>query len=333
MASEAKFQPATPPRLIPTISAGFNAVAANIRLIFLPVVLDLFFWLGPQFRLNKLVAPVLEEYLALFNRLNSAEIAAQMNQISQQWLHNLQVFNLAGVLRTFPIGVPSLIADRGTDLTPLGSPRVIEIESYSLAFGWWLVFILIGFLLGCVYLSDLARSTSETRQAFDFKNFLYQISQSFLFVAAFYLSLLIMGIPASIIISILAMINPSLASVGLLFIMFVILWALIPLMFTPHSIFLGQRNLIVSILTSARLVRSYLPGSGLFILVAFLIAQGMDLLWRIPSPDSWMTLVGIFGHSFIYTGLLAASFIYFRSGLRWLAEVIKQQNTRTVQQI
>lgn len=333
MASEADFQPTSPPRLIPTISAGFNAVAANLRLILLPIVLDLFFWLGPQFRLDKLVAPVLEEYLALFNRLNSAEIAAQMNQISQVWLESLQIFNLAGVVRTFPIGVPSLIANRGADLTPLGSPQIIEIESYSLALGWWVLFVLVGFLLGCMYLSDLARSTSETRPPFDFKNFIHQTSQSFLFVTAFFISLLVMGIPATILISILAMINPSLASAGLLFILFVILWALLPLVFTPHSIFLGQRNLLVSVLTSARLVRSYLPGSGLFILVAFLIAQGMDILWRVPTPDSWMTLVGILGHSFIYTSLLAASFIYFRNGLRWLAEVIKQQNTQTVQHI
>ncbi|MEN4011283.1 MAG: hypothetical protein AB1453_03040 [Chloroflexota bacterium] len=333
MTSTTETPSVAPPRLIPTITAGFNAVAANIRLIVLPVLLDVFLWLGPQFRLHKLAAPALEEYLALFNRLNSADIAAQMNQISQQWLQNLRVFNLAGVLPTFPIGLPSLIATYGTDQTPLGSAQIIEIQSYSLALGWWLVFLLVGFLLGCIYFNDLARSTFETRMPFDLKNFLRQISQSVLFIVALFFSLLVMGIPASILISILAMVNPSLASVGIIFILFIILWVLIPLVFTPHSIFLGQRNLLVSVLTSARLVRSYLPGSGLFILVAFMIAQGMDILWQIPPPNSWMTLVGILGHSFIYTSLLAASFIYFRKGLHWLADVAKQQNNRTVQQI
>ena len=37
-----------------------------------------------------------------------------------------------------------------------------------------------------------------------------------------------------------------------------------------------------------------------------------------------MTLVGIFGHSFVTTALLAASFVYYRDMNTWLQAVIEK---------
>jgi hypothetical protein len=105
---------------------------------------------------------------------------------------------------------------------------------------------------------------------------------------------------------------------------------LVPLVFTPHNIYSGQRNLLVSIATSVRLVRFFLPGTGIFLLFAILISQGLDILWRIPPETSWLTAVGIFGHAFIYSGLLAASFVYFRGGMRWMLHNIAKQNPREI---
>jgi hypothetical protein len=42
-----------------------------------------------------------------------------------------------------------------------------------------------------------------------------------------------------------------------------------------------------------------------------------------------MTLIGIGGHAFITTGLLAASFIYYRDMSAWLQTVFEQLRTRT----
>ena len=41
-------------------------------------------------------------------------------------------------------------------------------------------------------------------------------------------------------------------------------------------------------------------------------------------PDSWMTLIGIAGHAFITTSLLAASFIYYRDMQVWLQTVFEK---------
>lgn len=321
----------SPPRLIPSLSAGFNTVAGKIYLILLPVVLDVFLWLGPQFRVDKLFSPLLRDYASTFGRFASAEIAAQLNELTTLWIDSLKGYNLASTLQTFPIGLPSLMANRASDLTPFGSPAVLEINSFSAAFGWWLLFLMAGFVLGCLFLNTLARSSAETPLKFEFKAFVIQTGLCTVFILTLLATVILIGLPASVIVSLLAMANASLGSIALLAFLFLMIWLFIPLIFTPHSIFLGQRSLLVSALTSVRLVRNHLTGSSLFLVAAILIAQGMDILWNIPPANSWLTLVGILGHAFIYTSLLTASFIYFRSGLRWLMELIKQQSARMVQ--
>ena len=70
--------------------------------------------------------------------------------------------------------------------------------------------------------------------------------------------------------------------------------------------------------------QSTLPTSSLFVLSVLLIAIGLNFVWSIPSSDSWMTLIGIAGHAFITTSLLAASFIYYRDMQVWLQTVFEK---------
>ena len=46
-----------PPGVIVSLKAGFDAVANNIALILLPIVLDIFLWLGPRLSVGGLVNP------------------------------------------------------------------------------------------------------------------------------------------------------------------------------------------------------------------------------------------------------------------------------------
>jgi hypothetical protein len=96
------------------------------------------------------------------------------------------------------------------------------------------------------------------------------------------------------------------------------------LFFSPHGIFVLRQNALVSILTSARLVRFLLPGSLFFFLSLILLGQGLDLLWHVPPPSSWMALVGIGGHAFVTTSLFATSFVYYRDAMKWVQEVIRR---------
>jgi hypothetical protein len=78
------------------------------------------------------------------------------------------------------------------------------------------------------------------------------------------------------------------------------------------------------------MLRYALPPLGWFAMLAIIISQGMDMLWRVPPAESWMMGIGILGHAFICTGLLAASFIYYRDLNAWIESAqqwLKKQNT------
>jgi len=81
-----------------------------------------------------------------------------------------------------------------------------------------------------------------------------------------------------------------------------------------------------------RMSRFTLPTSSMFVLSVFLLSRGLSYLWMVPASDSWLLLVGIFGHAFISTTLLAASFVYYRDMNNWLQNVyerFQQMNNRS----
>jgi hypothetical protein len=62
----------------------------------------------------------------------------------------------------------------------------------------------------------------------------------------------------------------------------------------------------------------------MFVLVVFLVGFGLNLLWAVPAEESWLALVGVLGHAFITTALLAASFIYYQAMSTWLQAVLER---------
>ena len=102
------------------------------------------------------------------------------------------------------------------------------------------------------------------------------------------------------------------------------LWLAFPLLFSTHGIFVNHNNALASVQRSMMLTRMTLPTTSLFILAILVISEGLDLLWRIPPETSWLTLLGISGHAFISSALLAASVVYYRDADHWTQETIRK---------
>ena len=72
---------------------------------------------------------------------------------------------------------------------------------------------------------------------------------------------------------------------------------------------------------------------ALIMVTVFLLTFGLNFLWSIPSEDSWMMLLGIFGQSFVSTALLAASFVYYRDMSVWLQNAIEKLRPNVVPKV
>ena len=139
-----------------------------------------------------------------------------MSPNGEIWGEFLQRFNLISFIRTFPIGVPSLLAAQSPLETPLGPAPVFEVKSMLAAFGLLVAILSVGFSLGCLYFNLLARSTAEGAAAFELKAFANQVLQTFFMTMGLIFLLTVLSIPVMLALSIVAFISPNLADIALI---------------------------------------------------------------------------------------------------------------------
>jgi len=316
----------SPPRLIASVVAGFNTVANHAYLIIFPIVLDLILWFGPHVRIKTLFQPLVNAVFSELTSSNMIDMQALTQAAPDLKQTLLDPVNLLAGLRSWPVGVPSLFSFDGIMQTPLGSPLLVELPSILSAFLFFLLVIVVGIFAGSIFFNSISNASIGLKKPFSLSLSLWQFRQCLILTFLLFVLLLLIALPVSFIVFLFALFQ--LLLFGYIVISFLLIWILMPLVFSAHGIFMFKLNAVPSIATSVRLVRSFLPGTGVFLMVAFLLNEGMNILWRIPPADSWMTLIGVAGHAFIASGLLAASFIYYGSGMRWMQENLQHAAAR-----
>lgn len=313
-----------PPGVIGSLKAGFDAIASHLTVILLPLALDLLLWLGPRVRIDRLFQPVFDEMarFARFNGIPAADLGT-LQKNSTMFLEQLQQYNLLSALRTFPIGVFSLMSGPVPGQTPLGKSFIIQINSVFTLLGLTMLLTFLGWMCGGLFFRWVSLVVIEPSKPID-----YRLGQSILqtiLLSILCIMLVIMiGTPVLIVLALVIAASPLLAQGIVLILGLLSMWLIVPIFFTPHGIFMRQQNAFTSIYSSLRMARFTLPTSSLFVLSVLLIAFGLNFVWNIPASDSWMTLIGIAGHAFITTSLLAASFIYYRDMQVWLQTVFEK---------
>ncbi len=90
---------------------------------------------------------------------------------------------------------------------------------------------------------------------------------------------------------------------------FISAWVSLPLIFSTHGIFTYRQPFRVSLANSIQLGRYAGPQIATFAVVILILGTGLNYLWSIPEADDWLLSIGIAGHAFVSTALLAGSFI------------------------
>ncbi|MGE5221173.1 MAG: hypothetical protein ACM3PY_01975 [Omnitrophica WOR_2 bacterium] len=312
-----------PPSLMASLLAGFDAVTTHLGLLLFPIALDVFLWLGPHVGMRGLIQAFVQRMMA--GQPATSPDTGQLLQANQMWQFITDHLNLMSALRFYPVGIPSLMWSR----MPLAAPAplvppVFEVRSLLSALGLWLLLSVAGLILGSLYFGAVAYSVNPAireRLAF-FRTWPKASLQVFLLTLFIGMLLIAISIPASCIILALAQGSSMLGSLALLLYGLAVLWLLFPLIFSPHGIFIYQDSVMASMRKSVRIVRMTLPSTGMLVLAIFVISNGMDLLWASPAENSWLALVGVVGHGFITTGLLASTLIYYRNADRWIQGIL-----------
>lgn len=317
-----------PPGVMGSLRAGFDVVSSHVWLIFLPLLLDVLLWMGPRLSVDSLLGPFFRIVFAQARTtLTSAadlERFGEYQAVFSELVERFNLLSLLGKLQAFPIGISSLLAQTMPVETPLGTQNIVQINSAPGVLGLGFLLTILGWIAGGLYFRwvsgiVLGDATGKTMVSPS-----WAILQTLLLSIIWVIGLTIIIVPTMFILTLLTFLSPVLASGALLVILLFSFWLIVPLFFTPHGIFVRKQNAFYSIFTSLKMARFTLPTSGLFVLCVFLLSTGLTYLWSVPPDDSWMLLVGIAGHAFIRTALLAASFVYYRDMNAWLQAVFEK---------
>ncbi len=315
-----------PPKLIPSLVEGFHTIANHIYIILFPILYDLLLWFGPMIRIKKLLLPAVLEASEISASAYGPESEVLIESSKAIWTALLSQLNLLYGLRTYPVGIPSLLLSKGIGENPIGAVNIIEMQSIGATFWIFLGLAVAGVILGSLYFALIAGAVDENGISWNVNSLFKQIMQTIILALILIAGLIILSIPTICLISSIVLFLPSLGELPIMLFGFVLVWMLLPLAFSPHGIFSSQFKATTSIANSIKLVRSLMSITGLFFISLILLGYGLDVLWSTPKADSWMLLVGIIGHAFISSALIAASFSFYKKGLRWLQARLQAMN-------
>ena len=310
------------PNVLKSIKNGFDSITKHLVLLVFPIVVDLVLWFAPHLRIKTQIERMIgdmNEVSALF----PADFMEVLSASQDIWIQAAERINLFIALRSFPVGIFSLLTTVLPVENPIGEPIFWEIRHFGSALLISLGLFLIGLTIGGIYFSGVRQASLfdeiKWRQIVrDWPRVSLQSLLLSLIWMIFFLGILVV---ASCVATGITLISVDLGQIVILLFGVVSFWLVFPLFFSPHGIFVRSQKAWKSILISIRLTNLTFFKTGLFILLAILVNQGLNMVWQIPPEDSWLMVISLIGHAFVTTGMLAASFVYYQDMLRWIEEL------------
>jgi len=326
--TESQVRPA-PPNTIASLRAGFDAVANQITIIIIPLMIDLLLWLGPHLQVKTLINNFISQ-IALTSSFYTTQPTEVISQITELMRSTISQFNLLSLVRTIPVGIPSLMAFRLPVEIPNGLPVVVDLNNLLVVALVGIGLLLIGLLGGSFFYIMISQISLYRKVELNqvVKDWPWSSLQVLSLALALLILFMVVSVPSSCVISVIAIFGLPLGQFAFFLYFGVMLWLAFPLIFCAHGIFVNHNNAFVSVQKSMVMTRMTLPTTSLFFLSILAISEGLDILWRVPPENSWLTLIGVGGHAFITSALLAASFIYYRDADLWTQEALRVIKSR-----
>ncbi|MHB1296089.1 MAG: hypothetical protein ACYC4R_13955 [Anaerolineae bacterium] len=304
--------------IIETLTAGFSSVARKPGLIIVPMLLNLFLWLGPTISVAPAVEDLFTGYRQVLQTPGDASPDAALTDLASESLNDLQTSisqkNLFSLLAWSTIGFPVIF---GWQIAgPISGP-VYEARSVGEMIGLTLAILAIGLAIACALLGMVGQTVRGERI-----NVLHLLQR----LPTYWLNLVLIIVPLGMAILVAGTMGMALGPFGF-FVWVGLIWLLLLVSFVPEAITMTEASPLAALRDSLIVVRlNFWPTMGLIVLTN-VIATGLSLVLQNVMVSSLGTLVAMLVYAFIGTGLLAAIFIFYRDRLAlWHALLAKQRS-------
>jgi hypothetical protein len=309
---------AQPSGVIETLSAGYTAVNRQLWVLMLPILLDVFLWLGPHVSYSPLVGPVVTQaaewarQVALGPRRGprSPELLSGLDD-SRQWLiARADEVNGLNVLAWGPIALPSLAT------LPSTSDELAFVSGWPDALALLGACAGLGLLLGGWFYAGLADASSGVRSGplAAGRGTPRAVIDVLGLVGVLIGAACLLGIPVVLLIAFTALVSPPVAVLGGALVGAGLLFATVHLFFAVDAIFVSNAGPLSAIQRSVGVVRRHLRPSIALIVLTWLILAGMAQVWDILGTNvqaPYGVALSILGNAYIASGLIAAGMIFY----------------------
>lgn len=298
--------------IIDTISLGYGLVTRRPWLIVLPVLLDLFFWLGPRLSMQPTVDAV-TSLLAAQGGENAGMLDALRRMGTQSDLFML-----------LAVQIPSLIRwlDPATSSLPETRP-VVTLTGMLATFAVALLLLAAGLLLSMLYLApiaqvvrsggaDMLRAPRLAGRAW---------LRLLLLVALLSGVALVVIVPLSALAAVTALAGLNLLAPFSILLQVAVIWLFIYLYFVINAILVSDVGPLQAIRNSIAVVRHNFWASLGLMLLSALIVEGLTRVFRLFTGTPVGIPLAIVANAYIGSGLAAASMIFYRDRLARLTTV------------
>lgn len=352
----------TPPiGVIDSLASGLETVATHLPLLLLPLLLDVILWLGPRVSFRPLLV-WLGDFVAndpsptsLLVLLSVLYLGFPFFAHQEMWRPILLAFpqteqtSFAGVAEAvrsitqsapdqfLSVSVmPSMVAGRSAGLLPFGyTPPIWQIQTPVEVLVLRLLLFLVGLVLLIVYLTLIAQQIREGHNGPGWVA--RRASVVLIQVVAVLILLLVVAVGAALMLSMALsaivllgsmlggnQLAEALASITLLLLFLMASWFILLTAFTVHGMLMNDRGVFAAMWDSLRVVQWNMSSTFGLLLVMFIVAMAAYYVRGWLDPGSLLMPIGMVGHAFISTGLLAATFVFFKDRYRYWRELRDQ---------
>ena len=299
-------------KVIDTLSEGFGAANRRLWIIAIPILFDLFLWLGPK----AVVGPGLAN-------LVQADVPSQYSGyegLLQQTVASFNLFSLAAMY------LPSLVVR--LDSAPLASLTAhLAVNSPTVFLLAALAIVLAGLWLACVYLGLIAQvvrdgQTNLRLLASAVWRYWRRLVAFLIIVAGL---LMLAAVPFGLAYLLASSFSAAAGDFLAFLLQIALLWAIVYLFFAVEALLLSDVGPVQAIRLSITVIAGNFWAAVTLIGLTFLISLGLPLAWQLIAAYPAGLAVGIIGNAYIGTGVAAAAFLFYQERLERLKSAATPQ--------
>jgi hypothetical protein len=308
--------PTPPVGVIESLAKGFETVASSLVLILLPLLLDLFLWVGPRLDFRPAFRVSYHEAWEPMLASMDEETQKTLKPLTDELLEQSE--NMPH--RYLPVAImPSVMTWRDAESLPFDYlPPVWEVGEPIKVFGINILSLLVGFVLFGCYITIIAEKVkgNKTRLGRVLSRLLINLIWLGIFFVAMFLLLSLVYIPFFLVSASFLLVSGLLSAMINVFGLILVFWIAAYVIFTVHGIYLNDRGLFRSLWDSIRVVQWNMPPTILLFLLVIVVSSALSRVWLLAPVDTWMIVLAIAANAFIQTGLITATFFYYKDRYR-----------------